>query len=285
MKIRFTKGSQAVDFAIRPPGAHGDPKPVAKPLNGITKDSCICVESGNPRVNIGTSNPDDHTTLIETNNAELGWYDVSYVEGYTLPVVCWATHEGTKTMSGYNKDLFENGEQCDGMSTIEQSSGETVKLCPNPGYAKCAKNENSCWRCTNPSRFFAEAAGAAYTYPLDDESCASNPEASGKYRSPMANGKDIQCCVGTQCPENTFSTGGMSSWGNCNGRTHGSQAICKPCGPNEASPEDVNHEPICSVPCGNKKRDLEGIFAEVAEKRKLRKRHARHQHHAAHRSY
>ena len=95
--------------------------------------------------------------------------DVSYVDGYSVPITC--SSEGV-AVSGCNIDLFR----------------QTYILCENqvPGPV-----------CINPakdipdgpaSRFFATCAGAAYTYPNDNDANASN-----------LGSNLVTCCVGTSC--------------------------------------------------------------------------------------
>ncbi|KAL9640141.1 MAG: hypothetical protein Q9164_000464 [Protoblastenia rupestris] len=252
MTIAFTDDTLDVPFTA---GDGGHPK------TGSTKGTCICMNKGSVRVNIGTENKDEHTTLIEGNAqgfSAQSFYDVSYVEGYTYPVVCWSDDEG-HTMSGSNIDLYEHGS-CEGGSKMGD-------ICLNPGYPKLIADEkaNNCWKCSLPSQFFAPVSGAAYVYPYDDAPCASSPQKGGKYGSPMATGGRLTCCVGPQCPKNTFSTGGETNAGTC------SRPDCVPC------------EGGCPVAaCGtSSKRDLERVFDGVSARKHKRHGHRHAAFHAA----
>ncbi|KAL9080678.1 MAG: hypothetical protein Q9159_007544 [Coniocarpon cinnabarinum] len=83
--------------------------------------------------------------------------DVSYVDGYSVPIVC--SDENHTPKSGCNLELFELGECEDlhGKTCVNPAVGIDVGPMPN---------------------FFAPCEGAAYTYPKDD--CA-NVQASGTY--------------------------------------------------------------------------------------------------------
>ena len=253
MTIKFTDDSEDVDFTACGGGS---------PKTGKTKGTCICMNGGGVRVKIGTTDEGKRATLIEGNAAGLSsasYYDVSYVEGYSWPVVCWAG----KTMSGSNLDLYQGGNTCDGASQMGD-------FCENPGYKNMtSRSPDQCWQCTLPSPFFAPASGAAYTYPQDDQDCASGPNADpSKYASPMATGGELTCCVGSHCPPNTMSAGGMTAMGNCN-------RGCVPCG----------HVGIvsCDGPCHKtQKRGLEGLSGEAVERPRSKKRHTHHRHAAVH---
>ena len=254
MTISFTDDSLSANYAA---GSGGSP------ATGKTQGTCICMSTGSVRVNIGTTDTGDHTTLIEGYaNGAGSYYDVSYVEGFTHPVVC-RVNDGS-SMSGHHEDLFEKGD-CDHTTTKDGT-----KVCINPGYTTMTKqgsDPNSCWRCTLPSQFFAPASGAAYTYPFDDAPCASGPmSGGGQYRSPMGKGQGLTCCVGPNCSPNTFSTGGQTAMGNCN------RPDCMPCQDSGSA--------VCTSACqASNKRDLEDVL-QMAEP--AQKHHRRHSHHHAH---
>ena len=95
--------------------------------------------------------------------------DVSYVDGYTVPITC--SSEGT-AVSGCNIDLFKQpGVSCD-----NKVDGP---VCLNPA-------QNIADGPAPP--FFSACAGAAYTYPNDNEANVSN------LRSNL-----VSCCIGTSC--------------------------------------------------------------------------------------
>ncbi|KAL9125019.1 MAG: hypothetical protein Q9217_005723 [Psora testacea] len=224
------------------------------PSTGSTKGTCICMSGGSVRVNIGSTNTNDHTTLIEGNAAGLSqasFYDVSYVEGYSYPVVCWSADNDA--MSGSNIDLYTRGS-CPG------GGSKMGDICVNPGYPKLVEGGDVCWQCTLPDPFFGPASGAAYTYPRDDSPCASD---GSKSASPMATGGRLTCCVGPQCRSNDMSKGGQTSGGRCDDG-------CTPC---------AGHGQCSSCKSGSK-RDLERVFDRAPPPRK-HKRHA-HRHAAFH---
>ncbi|PSR83429.1 hypothetical protein BD289DRAFT_483353 [Coniella lustricola] len=101
--------------------------------------------------------------------------DVSYVNGFTVPITC-TCNSGNTFLSGCNKDLWA-------LATCDQD-GETkiaaAGACQNP------TNEAS-GSATSASPFFAPCAGKAYTFPNDND---ANSE--GKCDTGSAT-----CCVGT----------------------------------------------------------------------------------------
>ncbi|MCJ1431233.1 hypothetical protein MMC27_000584 [Xylographa pallens] len=98
--------------------------------------------------------------------------DVSYVDGYTVPVTCTSANT---VVVGCNIDLFAMGD-CGADKEVLKDSGTT------------------CWNPTNtvvgngpPSKFFAPCAGAAYTFPNDNN--ANNGSVADT----------VSCCIGPSC--------------------------------------------------------------------------------------
>ncbi|MCJ1401218.1 hypothetical protein MMC11_004430 [Xylographa trunciseda] len=98
--------------------------------------------------------------------------DVSYVDGYTVPITCSSSG---KVVVGCNIDLFGAGD-CGGNGEVLDDSG------------------TGCWNPTNtvvgngpPTKFFAPCAGAAYTFPNDND--ANNG----------AVAETVSCCIGSAC--------------------------------------------------------------------------------------
>lgn len=89
--------------------------------------------------------------------------DVSYVDGYSVPITC--SSQGTP-ITGCNHDLFKE-------NTCEHLDGP---VCINTA---------GVWG--PPTCFFAPCAGSAYTFPKDDGANVSNLE------------NLISCCIGTLC--------------------------------------------------------------------------------------
>ena len=211
MTISFTDNSLDVPFTA---GAGGTPS------TGSTKGTCICMHGGSVRINIGSQNSGETTTLVEGYAAGMSsasFFDVSYVMGYTYPVVCWA-NDGA-VMSGSNVDLYAASR-----SKCPDGTGSKMgDICTNPGYTKLTNNGDACWQCTLPDAFFGPASGAAYTYPRDDSAWTSDGKSHNA--SPMATGGSLTCCVGTSengCRSNTMSSGGKTSGGRCD-------SGCQPC--------------------------------------------------------
>ena len=260
MHIKFSSDSLAVPFT---PGDGGtsDYK--------TTKDSCVCMHGGSVRINIGSTDHTQHTTLIEGNAEGLGqdvsWWDVSYVEGFTYPVVCWQDNNPSR-MSGSNVDLYKSGK-----CTSDGSKTKMGDICQNDGYDPLVRGIN-CWQCTLPSVFWAPAAGAAYTYPKDDATCASDPpdpKSGLKYASPMMKGGEITCCVGPQCCANSVSSGGLTKKGNCND-------ACKPCQYGDGKEYPNLPFASCTSACTTKAKRDGG--ERLLRQESLRKRHLHHKH-------
>ena len=106
---------------------------------------------------------------IEGAFSDQPYIDVSYVDGFTVPVTCGV---GNTTITGCNIDLFNQpGITC----------GEVVDgpLCLNPAKSTPAGP---------PDRFFSACAGAAYTFPSDDEAVVGTGQS-----------REVKCCIGTAC--------------------------------------------------------------------------------------
>ncbi|KAL9065776.1 MAG: hypothetical protein Q9161_008001 [Pseudevernia consocians] len=123
-------------------------------------------------------------TILETNPT--GYFDISYILGYTLPVVC----SSNGASSGCAIDLFGPGSPAcpnlqDGVCQNPTGPGGSR----DPGaYQGSAGASPWCNACSPPDPFFAPCAGSAYTYPYDDGATVGPAVGS------------IQCCVGTACP-------------------------------------------------------------------------------------
>ena len=96
--------------------------------------------------------------------------DVSYVDGYSVPIVCTSAGK----VSGCNTELFGlNGNNCG--QDVDISDFE---ICTNP-----ARGSND-----GPADpFFAPCQGKAYTYPNDNNANYANVDAT------------TNCCIGTSC--------------------------------------------------------------------------------------
>ena len=248
MNIRFTSDSMPVPFGFgRDSGGTSQ--------QTSTKDACICMNPGSVSVKIGSTGKDDRSTLIEGNAkgySDASFFDVSYVEGYTYPIVCWSDADNKK-MTGSPIDLYSRGK-----CTSNPSSTKMGDICENDGFKPLSTpGGDQCMRCTLPSMFFAPTSGAAYAYPYDDQACASGKVDGQAYGGPVVTGGKITCCVGPQCCMNTWTIGGQTNPGNCN-------RDCKPCANSPVTPCTK----ACSSPYG--KRDS-GLREEH-----LRRRHQHH---------
>ena len=96
--------------------------------------------------------------------------DVSYVDGYSVPITC--TSNGK--VSGCNTELFGlNGNKCNQNVDISD-----FQVCSNP---KLYVDDGP------PDAFFAPCQGKAYTYPNDNGANYANVDAT------------TNCCIGTAC--------------------------------------------------------------------------------------
>ena len=97
--------------------------------------------------------------------------DVSYVDGYSVPITC-GMGNGI-TLTGCNIELFNTGS-CDG-------SGDWME-------GNVCRNGAQGLPDGPASGFFAPCTGAAYTFPKDDGANVGNQA-----------GGFVMCCVGTGC--------------------------------------------------------------------------------------
>ena len=94
--------------------------------------------------------------------------DVSYVDGYSVPITC--SSQG-KTVTGCNIDLFQQLATCEDQIEGPVCLNSAVNISEGP-----------------PPCFFAPCAGAAYTFPHDNHADA------GDLGSNL-----VSCCIGTSC--------------------------------------------------------------------------------------
>ena len=150
----------------------GGPSPVDNPSATTLPDNAF-TQYAFPtgwarRIYVGPNlNPDG--SKIEGSYTGPPDIDISYVDGYSVPITC--SSEGT-AVSGCNIDLFKQpgipcNSQVDGPVCL--NSAQNIPNGPAPP-------------------FFAACAGAAYTYPNDNDANVSNLKS-----------KLVSCCVGTSC--------------------------------------------------------------------------------------
>ncbi|KAL8683675.1 MAG: hypothetical protein Q9224_006665 [Gallowayella concinna] len=133
----------------------------------------------NGRVHIGGgSGAPNGGTLFEGNtiSATTGAMDVSFVEGFSVPMLC--TDNSNNFVSGCGLDLFSLGSCPTG-----GSAGGVCKNPQGPGGTRDSK-DNACEACSPPDPFFAPCSAAAYTFPTDDAAVDGQ------------GGLDISCVVG-----------------------------------------------------------------------------------------
>ena len=148
------------------PSAVGNPEPTALANAASTQYSFPTGWAG--RINVGP-NLNPNGSKIEGSYTGPPDIDVSYVDGYSVPITC---SSGGTAVSGCNIDLFmQQGIICttqvDGPVCL--NSAQNLPEGPAPP-------------------FFAACAGAAYTYPKDDGANVSN-----------LGSNLVSCCIGTSC--------------------------------------------------------------------------------------
>lgn len=192
-----------------------------------------------------------HHTMFEGNwGADIQYFDVSYIPGFSVPMVC---NSPTGKMTGCSIDLHSHGSPC------PQSDGD--KLCTNPvgafgnkdpgGYLGEMAADPWCGTCSAPDPFFQPCAGSAYAFPYDDDAVAT-----------AGPGDTITCCIGTSCG----STGRE-------GRTKG------------GNPQPTRQGAPCALcPSQYSKRGLEDVLADTPAMTPslLPRKHKRNQHQHRH---
>lgn len=154
--------SFGLDVSSPPP--YGNPQPTVLLDSATTQYVYPDRWAGN--VAIGPNlNPDGSKIEGSFINSSVD-IDVSYVDGYTVPITC--SSEGV-AVTGCNLDLFQG--HCE-----NQVDGP---VCLNPArYTAYGP----------PTPFFSPCAGAAYTFPHDD----------GANRDYLPS-RLVSCCIGTSC--------------------------------------------------------------------------------------
>ena len=153
------------------PAPIGNPTPA--PLGSSTSWTFPTQWAG--RIYVGKTNAEANSK-IEGSVTGPPDIDVSYVDGYSVPMTCSA---GGVVQTGCNIELFDQNINC-------HASGSPANdgiLCTND-----AVNELTCVGVNCAPPFFKACAGAAYTYPKDDGANRGNVAAS------------VSCCVGASCP-------------------------------------------------------------------------------------
>ena len=160
------KISVAVTSDSSAPSASGNPQPS---LLGDTTQ--FYFEKGfSGRIGVGPQ-LDSADSKIELNYDQSVFADVSYVDGYTVPITCSCDKETVHM--GCNVELWDTYDVCP-----HESDGP---ICYNPAATK-VDGPAEVW--------FRPCEGAAYTFPWDDKATGA------------CTGSLISCCVGGDCPAN-----------------------------------------------------------------------------------
>ncbi|MCJ1296038.1 hypothetical protein MMC34_007603 [Xylographa carneopallida] len=155
----------AADGTSYPPPI-GNPTPAVLPPGAAT--AIVYPTGWAGRITVGKVNT-DQGSKIEGSTTGANDVDVSYVDGYTVPITCSSLGV---PVSGCNVELFHQGIFWDGTLL---DGGST---CHNPKQGQA----------NGPaSPFFAFCAGAAYTYPNDNAANNGHVDAV------------VTCCIGTSC--------------------------------------------------------------------------------------
>ncbi|MCJ1321318.1 hypothetical protein MMC15_006662 [Xylographa vitiligo] len=155
----------AVDGTSYPPPI-GNPTPAVLPPGAVT--AIVYPTGWAGRITVGKVNT-DQGSKIEGSTTGANDVDVSYVDGYTVPVTCSSLGV---PVTGCNIELFNQNIACGGTLL---DGGAT---CQNPKQGQ--PNGPA-------SPFFAVCAGAAYTYPNDNDANNGHVDTT------------VTCCIGTSC--------------------------------------------------------------------------------------
>ncbi|KAL8873961.1 MAG: hypothetical protein Q9174_000648 [Haloplaca sp. 1 TL-2023] len=153
------------------PGFVGNPQPTQLPTNGQASFAVPPEWAG--RIYVGKTLNEDNTKIEGSwKGVGTGFFDVSLVDGYSVPITCSV---GGKAIFGCNKELFD--QPCQGPDHAMDDGA----VCHNAA-------QNIPWG--PPSAFFAPCAGASYIFPKDDRATQGWATAE----------TEMSCCVGTSCP-------------------------------------------------------------------------------------
>lgn len=159
----------------------GEPQPTVLPNSASTQYVYPTGWAGN--IFVGRS-LNINNSLIEGSYVDTVDIDVSYVDGFSVPITC---SSGGEAVTGCNIDLFHQpGILCD-----DEVEGP---VCLNS-----ARNTPE----GPPTCFFAGCAGAAYTFPNDND---ANRDGLSTH---------VSCCVGTSCPAPLRQPGKGGNAGAC----------------------------------------------------------------------
>ncbi|KAL8741647.1 MAG: hypothetical protein Q9190_005764 [Brigantiaea leucoxantha] len=181
-----------VDFRFEPTVA-------GMPESGMTNDCAVWSFppgwGGRVHVGGGSGAPAGGTLFEGNTNGASGAMDVSYVEGYSVSMMC--TDNGNGFKSGCTIDLWKQGNTC-------PTGGSEGGICKNPQGPGGTRDSavRTCEECSPPDPFFGPCAAAAYTFPFDD--AAVDGQSS----------LDISCVIGAGNGEKTNREGDTATTGN-----------------------------------------------------------------------
>ena len=144
--------------------------PVSQTTIGVGSTTSYSFPTGwAGRIGVGKTT-DSANSKIEGSVTGAPDMDVSYVDGYSVPIVC----KSAGKVSGCNTELFGlNGNKCN--QNVDISA---FQICKNPAVTL---NNGP------PDSFFAPCQAKAYTYPKDDLANQGGVDAT------------TNCCIGTAC--------------------------------------------------------------------------------------
>ncbi|KAI4102433.1 MAG: hypothetical protein L6R37_004372 [Teloschistes peruensis] len=157
------------------PAFYGNPQPTLLPIDGSVAYNAPAGWAG--RVSVGKVNHDDNSKIEGSfygpGNGDI---DVSYVDGYSVPITCSV---GGKVVSGCNIELFDRG--CNAPDSVSAWGPDNrIAACHNAAQGVPDGPASS---------MFAPCAGAAYTFPKDDGA-----------NTGMIAQTEMSCCIGILCP-------------------------------------------------------------------------------------
>ena len=195
-----------------------DPPVAGNPTTGNTGNCGVWTFppgwSGRVHVGGGSGAPFG-STLYEGNVNPAGGsgaMDVSFVEGFSVPMLC--TDNGNGFVSGCGIDLFTVGT-C-------PTGGSEGGVCTNPqgpGGSRDSKN-NACEACSPPDPFFGPCSAAGFTFPTDDDA------------NDGVSSLDISCHIGVSS-QRTGREGDTATTG------HPEAGRCSVCTSSKRSLEDI----------------------------------------------
>ncbi|KAI4150911.1 MAG: hypothetical protein L6R39_002125 [Caloplaca ligustica] len=152
----------------------GSPGPTALPAAATTSYAAPSGWAG--RINVGKTDHVDNSKIEGSfYGAGNGDIDISYVDGYSVPITCSV---GGKVVTGCNMELFDQG--CNAPDKLSEMGPDgKPAVCSNGARAN---NDGP------PTPFFAPCAGAAYTFPNDNDANIG-----------MVTDTLMSCCIGTSC--------------------------------------------------------------------------------------